>query len=96
MKEATIAVLLEELRIIKTQLQQLTTTCNSDEILDSADMKILFKISDKTLYRWRKRNDIPSVKIGNKYFYTKQQVLALLNTRMQQSSSAILTKITTE
>lgn len=39
---------------------------------DSADLKRLLKISDKTLYRMRKRKKIPFRKLGNKYFYPKK------------------------
>ena len=36
---------------------------------DSADVKQLLKISDKTLYRMRNKGDIPYFKIGKKYLY---------------------------
>ncbi|MCF2218695.1 MULTISPECIES: helix-turn-helix domain-containing protein [Chryseobacterium] len=38
---------------------------------DSADVKRLLKISDSTLFRIRKSQNIPHVKIGKKIYYPK-------------------------
>jgi len=37
--------------------------------LDSSDMKIMFKISDSTLSRWREAKVIPFKLIRRKYYY---------------------------
>ena len=42
-----------------------------EELLDSAKVKQLLNISDSTLYRMRKRNEIPHKKIGGMYYYPK-------------------------
>lgn len=38
------------------------------QYLDSADLKCLLNISDSTLYRLRKNNKIPIVKLGGKIY----------------------------
>ncbi|MDR6157132.1 hypothetical protein QF023_000648 [Chryseobacterium sp. SLBN-27] len=44
---------------------------NEDQYYDSADVKRLLNISDSTLFRNRKSQKIPYVKIGRKIFYPK-------------------------
>lgn len=44
---------------------------NEDKYYDSADVKRLLNISDSTLFRNRKSQKIPYVKIGRKIFYLK-------------------------
>ncbi|WP_083477488.1 helix-turn-helix domain-containing protein [Chryseobacterium aquaticum] len=41
------------------------------EYYDSADVKQLLKISDRTLQRLRKSDEIPHIRIGKKIFYPK-------------------------
>ena len=41
------------------------------EYYDSADVKQLLKISDRTLQRLRKSGEIPHIRIGRKIFYPK-------------------------
>lgn len=43
----------------------------AEEWLDSADVKIIFKISDSTLYRLRKSREIPFIKLRGKFYYPK-------------------------
>lgn len=55
--------------------------------LDSADVKIRFKISDTTLWRLRKENKIPYSKMGNKFvypesFFTKSLVNKMKNAHL--------------
>ena len=42
-----------------------------EELLDSAKVKQLLNISDSTLYRMRKKNEIPHKKIGGMFYYPK-------------------------
>lgn len=49
-----------------------TETFYEKDLLDNADLKQLFKVSDKTLYRWRKKEQLLYVKIGGKFFYPKK------------------------
>lgn len=51
--------------------------------LDSADIKIIFKISESTLYRMRKNKEIPFTKLQGKYLYPKTFFYSTLMSRMQ-------------
>ncbi len=42
----------------------------SEKYLDSADVKQMLKVSDSTLYRWRKKNEIKYIKIRGKIYYS--------------------------
>ncbi|WP_052248486.1 helix-turn-helix domain-containing protein [Chryseobacterium taiwanense] len=44
---------------------------HDSQYYDSADVKRLLNISDSTLFRIRKSQNIPYVKIGRKIFYPK-------------------------
>ena len=44
--------------------------------LDNAQMKVLLKVTDKTLQRWRNKQLIFSRKIGGRYYYP---IHALMN-----------------
>ncbi|MFY0483323.1 hypothetical protein ACI6PS_12035 [Flavobacterium sp. PLA-1-15] len=46
--------------------------------LDTAQMKILFKVEDRTLYRWRKKKLVFSRKIGGKHFYPLHMVMNMM------------------
>ena len=52
------------------------------ELLDNADMKLLFKVCDKTLYRWRKQEHLLYYKIGGKFYYPKKILFATLYQRL--------------
>lgn len=53
------------------------------ELLDSSDMLILFQISPETLYRWRKKCALKFVKISGKCFYLWNDVVSVLEGRLQ-------------
>lgn len=55
--------------------QELTV---EEELLDNSDAMRLLKISDKTLYRWRKQKLINTRIIGNKHFYVKAELIRLM------------------
>jgi hypothetical protein len=46
--------------------------------IDSADVKIIFKISESTLYRLRKAQLIPCTKLNGKYVYPKHHLYHVL------------------
>ena len=48
------------------------------QILDSADLKQEFNLSDSTIYRWRRDGKIKFIKIGGKYYYSRKSIEALL------------------
>jgi hypothetical protein len=49
---------------------------------DNADMKQIFKVCDKTLQRWRKKEVVPYLKFGGKYYYAKPLIEAIAKERM--------------
>jgi len=51
-----------------------------EELLDNSDAMRLLKISQKTLYRWRKKNLISPQIIGNKSYYVKAELVRLKKT----------------
>lgn len=46
--------------------------------LDTTQMKVLFKVVDRTLYRWRKKKLVFSKKIGGKHFYPLHMVMNMM------------------
>ena len=68
------------------KLQQLITTIAAthyeNDLLDDADMKRIFKVSDKTLYRWRKKEHLLYIKVGGKFYYPKKVLYATIYQRL--------------
>lgn len=62
---AILAVFVEILNTLQENQTQ------DSQYYDSADVKRLLNISDSTLFRIRKSQNIPYVKIGKKIFYPK-------------------------
>jgi len=58
---------------------------NDEEWLDNADIKQLLKISDATLYRLRKSEQLVSKKIGGKWFYAKSAIVTGIKQRQKPS-----------
>ncbi|MNK46505.1 hypothetical protein D3C87_652900 [compost metagenome] len=56
-----------------------------EEWLDNADMKQLLKISDATLYRLRKSEQLLSKKIGGKWFYAKSAMITEIKQQQKPS-----------
>lgn len=52
---------------------------DQDDWLDNADVKLLLKISDRTLYRLRSSGQLPAKKIGGKWFYPRKAVGLIIN-----------------
>ncbi len=71
---------------IMTKLEEWGT---DKKYLDSADVKQLFNIGDKTLYRWRTKGEIPFAKIGGKLVYPKKAILAILQARLDNKYDPI-------
>ncbi|WEK70981.1 MAG: helix-turn-helix domain-containing protein [Candidatus Chryseobacterium colombiense] len=60
------------LAVFEEMVNILKENQNNDSLFyDSADVKRLLNISDSTLFRIRKSQHIPYVKIGRKIFYPK-------------------------
>lgn len=52
--------------------------------LDNSQMKIIFKISDSTLFRWRKSKIVNYKKIGRKYYYPYELIMNFMKIRNEQ------------
>jgi len=50
--------------------------------LDNADMKFLFNVCDKTLYRWRTKLVVPYTKIEGRIVYPRQAIKGMLEQRI--------------
>ncbi|WP_260392634.1 helix-turn-helix domain-containing protein [Empedobacter brevis] len=61
-----------ELKLLLVELiTNIQPTDKDHGFYDSADLKSLLNVSDKTLYRMRRNKTIPCFKLGKKYFYPK-------------------------
>lgn len=49
-----------------------------EEWLDTVDMREKLKVSDSTLYRWRKKGLLVPRKIGSRYYYSRKVVSKLI------------------
>jgi hypothetical protein len=61
-----------------------TTSC--DELLDNSDVKRMLKVTDSTLYRWRKQELIVARRIGKKDYYQRVDLERLLKNEMGRRS----------
>lgn len=51
--------------------------------LDNAQMKQMFKISDTTLWRWRKQKLMKYAQVGRKFYYPYHLVLNFMKARAE-------------
>lgn len=68
-------------------VKKLKHTTTEPKWLDSASVKITYHISNSTLARYRKNNQIPYTKLGNKYlypesFFTKSLMKKVVNAHL--------------
>lgn len=63
--------LLYDIYLLLTQVieNQMKGTVKSIEYYDNADLKRMFNLGDKSLYRRRKEGSLPYIKIGGKIYY---------------------------
>ena len=72
------------IREIEKKLEKVSEKLNENkiaaelQILDNADLKQLFNISDKTLINWRNTGLIPYSKIGGSIYYNLSDVKQLI------------------
>ncbi len=71
---------LEEQAKVILDLQQ---QAKNDIWYDSADIKVLFNISESTLIRYRKEKKIPFTKLGGRFLYPKAFFTKSLMERME-------------
>ena len=69
MKQFSLQELSQKLETLRLTVEALRTEEREEKWYDTSDIKILFNLSDSTIYRLRKANKIPSEKIGGKVFY---------------------------
>ncbi|GAB3722417.1 hypothetical protein [Flavobacterium koreense] len=80
--------ILQDLSEMKETIKKLQQPLKEEiNWLDSADLKIRFKVSNTTLWRLRKENKIPYSKMGNKFvypesFFTKSLVNKMKNAHL--------------
>jgi predicted site-specific integrase-resolvase len=54
---------------LEETIKELQQTVSNEKWLDAVDVKERLKISDSTLWRYRKEEKIPYSKVGNKILY---------------------------
>jgi hypothetical protein len=75
---------MNELELTRKELINLTKR----PILTNSDLTILFNISRKTAWRWRRNNTIPYITISNRYFYRWDDVLILLKQHLSKKKNS--------
>src|SRR5690606_35526759 len=80
--------LLQKIEQKKKELKELVKKEEpSSEYLYGADVKLKLKISESTLRRMRKRNEIPHSKIGRTYYYPASFFTKIIKNRFKNSYS---------
>ncbi len=52
------------------------------DFIDNQDMKLIFNVSDKTLWRWRKKQAVPFTKLEGRIVYPRRAIKGILEQRM--------------
>lgn len=68
-------VLLKELI---SRIDNLALKTVRKDLLDSADLKQMYNLSDSSIYRLRRNGKIKFIKLGGKYYYSRQSIENLL------------------
>jgi len=76
-----VALNIESASITRKELTEL----KKKPLLTNSDFTLLFSISSKTAYNWRKENLIGFIKISRRVYYRWQSVVDLLQSRMKNS-----------
>ena len=61
------------------------TTIEGKRMLDNRDMRLLLKVCDRTLWRWRRNRQLASFKIGGKIYYMAADVHKFLRSEYYQT-----------
>ena len=61
------------------------TTIEGKHMLDNRDMRLLLKVCDRTLWRWRRNRQLASFKIGGKIYYMAADVHKFLRSEYYQT-----------
>ncbi|MDD4156434.1 MAG: helix-turn-helix domain-containing protein [Candidatus Cloacimonetes bacterium] len=65
--------------VIKTELAKLVLNSPGKTFYDVQEFCILFNISKRTLSNWRNNKLIPYSRIGNKYYFKREDVEKLID-----------------
>ena len=52
------------------------------DYVDNQDMKLIFNVCDKTLWRWRKKQVVPFYKLEGKIVYPRFVIKSIMDQRM--------------
>ena len=52
------------------------------DFVDNQDMKLIFNVCDKTLWRWRKNQVVPFTKFGGRIVYPRTVIKSIMEQRM--------------
>lgn len=90
--EAMIKASFEEQRNLITKLEtalEALTCFNGKQMLDSRDMRLLLKVCDRTLIRWRNSGKLPYFKLSGKIYFWASDVHKFLREECKQENSII-------
>ncbi|WP_027382426.1 helix-turn-helix domain-containing protein [Epilithonimonas caeni] len=59
---------------ILNRLDNFGTKSQSKDLLDSADLKQIYNLSDSSIYRLRRNKKIKYIKLGGKYYYSRRSI----------------------
>ena len=76
--------LFEAIERMEKKLDNIAPLMKGD-ILDDHDLKEIFKVSQRTIYDWRRDGRINFIKVGKATFYTKDQVWTFINKHKRNS-----------
>lgn len=60
------------------------STFGGKQMLDNRDMRLLLKVCDRTLLRWRRSRNLPSFRISGKVYYMASDVHRFLRSEYYQ------------
>ncbi|MCS2569687.1 helix-turn-helix domain-containing protein [Bacteroides ovatus] len=77
----------EEQRKLIAKLEtalEAVTSFNGKQMLDSRDMRLMLKVCDRTLIRWRNSGKLPFFKLSGKIYFWASDVYKFLRRRMSK------------
>lgn len=77
----------EEQRNLITKLEtavEVLTSFNGKQMLDSRDMRLMLKVCDRTLIRWRNSGKLPYFKLSGKIYFWVSDVHKFLREEYKQ------------
>jgi len=65
----------------QTTSMNVSTLLNNHELITTSEVRKLFGISKKTVYRWQKKQLIMGVKWGGRYYFSKTMIEKVFEAR---------------